>query len=53
MMELLCEDEETILKEVRSPQLILTAGNDHENCQPGGLVEKVRCHGYYSAWGFS
>lgn len=41
MMELLCEDEETILKEVRSPQLILTAGNDHENCQPGGLVEKV------------
>jgi len=41
MMEILEEKEERILKEVKCPQLYLSAGNDHPNSLPGGLAEQV------------
>mgnify|MGYP006888744632 CR=1 FL=1 len=30
-----------VLDEVRCPQMVLTAGNDHSNEKPGGLANKV------------
>ena len=30
-----------VLDEVRCPQMVLTAGNDHTNEKPGGLANKV------------
>ena len=30
-----------VLDEVQCPQLVLTAGSDHQNEKPGGLASKV------------
>ena len=30
-----------VLDEVQCPQMVLTAGNDHQNEKPGGLAQKV------------
>jgi len=39
--QMLKEDEEQILKEIKCPQLFMPAGDDGPQCKKGGLAEKI------------